>query len=75
MHLLEYNNMWIRARGAWVEQTPTTNMCHSINRIAHHAGLLPIILYLEYFSFCAHQEPYARKNSIIFTRVNLVATI
>lgn len=36
------------ARGAWVEQTPTTNMCHSINRLAHHAAL-PIIFYLVYF--------------------------
>lgn len=48
VHLLEHNSMWIRARGAWVEQTPTTNMCHSINRMAHYAGLLPIILCLEY---------------------------
>lgn len=68
----EHNSMWIRARGAWVEQTPTTNMCHSINRMAHtvlvYDRLFRISILLVFF-----RRSYARENSIIFIHVNPTA--
>lgn len=53
VHLLE-DNMWIRAHGAWVEQTPDDEYVsfykQDRTRAAHHRSL-PIVSYLKNSSF------------------------
>lgn len=73
VHLLEHDSMWMRAHGAWVEQTPT-NMCHSINRMAHRAPFIADRAYSDILSFHFYRD---RRSAVpeLDGKISLPATI
>lgn len=77
VHLLEHDSMWIRAHGAWVEQTPV-NMCHSINRMVHRAVYCRLVAFGKFRSFRASTEKSTsggkfRRERLLRDALNAVA--